>query len=555
MADSLPTFNLVDEPWIPARFDDGAVADLSIRDAFHNADHVRELGGELPTQTFAIFRLLLAIVYRAVHDHTVPGGWNEDAWESWWREGLPTDDIDDYLNEFHERFELFHPTRPFFQVVDLRTAKDELKDTSGLIFDLPSNNRLFTNRAGALSLRLPFAEAARWLVNAQAFDPSGIKSGAVGDSRVKGGKGYPIGVAWSGLLGGVLIEGDSLRETLLLNLARPSEDDESGRDPRSDIPPWEDEVADTAAEREGLRVSGPVRLYTWQSRRIRLVAADGAVNGVVLSNGDALTPQNQYLHELMSGWRYSEPQTKKHGRVTFMPNEHRAGRAFWRGIGALLPSLPNVAKVDGHDRFLVPQTVEALSRRLNASSALDPSYRLRVRAIGVVYGSNNSVVDDVIDDRVSVALALLHRRNAELAAIATEAVNIAESAVKALRDLAANLARAAGGEGDGARSSAEEIAYAELDPAYRAWLAILDDDTAPVAAAASWKSEVSRIVRRLGNEFIHSAGPVAWVGREVSGFAGSTFVNTSRADVWFRGALHKIVGTALTDLNAKETAA
>src|SRR5699024_2697574 len=67
------------------------------------------------------------------------------------------------------------------------------------------------------TLPIPPGEAARWLVHCMAFDISGIKSGAVGDPRVKGGKGYPIGIGWSGWLGGLYFEGDTLFQTLMLN--------------------------------------------------------------------------------------------------------------------------------------------------------------------------------------------------------------------------------------------------------------------------------------------------------------------------------------------------
>ena len=55
--------------------------------------------------------------------------------------------------------------------------------------------------------RISWAEAARWLVHVHAFDPSGIRSGAVGDPSVKGGKGYPIGPGWTGQVGVVIVEG------------------------------------------------------------------------------------------------------------------------------------------------------------------------------------------------------------------------------------------------------------------------------------------------------------------------------------------------------------
>ncbi|MDR6867121.1 CRISPR system Cascade subunit CasA [Microbacterium resistens] len=526
-------FDLLQEPWIPVRYVDGSTSEVSVRSAFRDASTIRGIDGELPTQTFALTRLLLAILYRASYDEE-NDRWHDD-WALWWNEGLPTEDIDDYLDEFAERFDLFHPERPFFQVPDLRTGSGETKDTAPLVFDLPSNNRLFTTRSGAESLRLPFAEAARWLVNAQAFDASGIKSGAVGDDRVKGGRGYPIGVSWSGLLGGVLVEGDTLQETLLLNFALPGVDiDAEGR---LDLPPWEDDAPDTAAVRHALAPTGPVRLFTWQSRRIRLVTDGERVTGCVLANGDALTPQNQQNHEPMTGWRYSEPQSKKAGVTTYMPREHQPDRAFWRGIGGLLPSRAETqmirdAKKNPHQRFRAPAVLESAERRIDT---LGSGRRVRVRAIGVIYGSNNSVIDEIIDDRITLALTLLSRERPALAAIAESAVSLADQGVRVLRYLAENLARAAGGDGEGPRERAEATAYAHFDGMYREWLAGLDDSTDTEKAIMAWRDDAHRLLRRLGADLVSNASPAAWAGREVQG----ELLNTPRAEGRFLRALHK----------------
>ena len=543
-------FDLLEEPWIPVRYLDGSAGEVSIRTAFHRAAEIREITGELPTQTFALTRLLLAILYRATHDPDA-AGWHEEDWGTWWRGGLPVADLDDYLDEFSDRFDLFHPERPFFQVAGLRTTKDETKDTAPLILDLPGNNRLFTNRAGAESLRLPPSEAARWLVNAQAFDPSGIKSGAAGDPRTKGGKGYPIGLAWSGLLGGLLAEGRNLHETLLLNFVLPGP--YLDLDGAQDLPPWEEEHPDTAAERAGIAPHGPVRLFTWQSRRVRLVIEGAVAVGCVLANGDALTPQNLQRHEPHTAWRYSEPQTKKLGRATYMPREHLADRSLWRGIGALLPGAPSAQRVDGVQRYQVPALVDFLNARITAGD-LEENHRLRLRAIGVIYGSNNSVVDDVIDDRISLALVLLSTAHPELATAAEDAVQLADEGVRALRTLAGNLAQAAGGDGEGARARAEERGYSSLDGPYRAWLASLNAQSVPADALAEWRGICRNILRAIGGDLVRSASPTAWVGREVTSRIGTELMNTSRAEIRFLRKLNTIFASDTEQPRGEDTA-
>lgn len=534
-AEAAPTgLSLVDDEWVPVRFIDGTPGDVSIRDAFHRAHEIREITGEVRSQSFAILRLLLAILYRA------PGGEaiTVQNWRSWQASGLPLDDVDDYLDAFRDRFELLDPERPFFQVADLATAKGERKDVAPLISDLPSNNRLFTNRAGDGATDLSLAEAARWLVNVQAFDVSGIKSGALGDPRVKGGKGYPLGIAWSGHLGGLYAQGANLRDTLLLNLVGH---EDLNAFPETDIPPWEDLVPDSSHEREALLPRGPVRLYTWQSRRVRLFAENGRIVGCLVANGDRLTPQNMQVLEPMSAWRFSEPQTKLAKQTTYMPREHQPGRALWRGISALLPGVaPIVPKRDTASS--IPPALVAWLERLDDKGLLDPAMRVRLCSVGVRYGSNNSVVDEIIDDQVILPLALLRERNRILARQAEEAVRLADEGVYAVRRLAENLERAAGGTGDASREDASAHAYAALDRPYRQWLTALDDDKDPLAAIAEWKGLARDVLRAIGDELIADAGPAAWVGREVSRNGQTELITTPRAEGWFLRALTKTFG-------------
>lgn len=524
--------NLIDDPWIAVRWLGGRTSEVSIRETFHRAHEIRDIAGELPTQTFSILRLLLAILYRAIDDRITPGSWSE-----LWRNGFPLDDIDGYLDAFHDRFWLLGGERPFFQVADLVTARGEMKDVSPLIFDLPSNNRLFTNRAKSGATSLPLAEAARWLVNVQAFDASGIKSGAVGDDRVKGGRGYPIGVGWSGHLGGVYARGRSLRETLLLNLVG----EEAGieRDLDVDIPPWEEDHADTAAEREGLIPRGPVRLSTWQSRRVRLVAEGDRVIACLVANGDRLTPQNMQGLEPMTAWRYSDPQSKKAKQNTYMPREHLRGRALWRGIGALLPGVARPVPKLNIDSGLVPGVVNWVAHLEGLVDGLPP---LRLRAVGVVYGSNNAVVDETLDDTVLLPLALLREHNRPLAAQAEHAVSLADEGAYAVRRLAENLERAAGGTGEASKDRAIEAAYAALDGPYRSWLASLGDGDDPLDAIEAWKRAARGILREVGSDLLAQAGPAAWVGREVRHGGSIEFVAAPRAESWFLRALDKTFG-------------
>ena len=121
-------FNLLDEPWVRVLCLDCTVREVSLTDALLHAHEYKALAGELPTQDVAVLRLLLAVLYTAfsrvdVQGENAPIGAGEDPdlalerWESLWHsKHFPVQPLTTYLEKWHERFWLFHPERPFWQV-------------------------------------------------------------------------------------------------------------------------------------------------------------------------------------------------------------------------------------------------------------------------------------------------------------------------------------------------------------------------------------------------------------------------------------------------------
>lgn len=522
------SFDLTTQPWIRIRSRDGTVRSQSLSEVFARAHQSVALAGELPTQDVAVLRLLLAVLRRACEELRTTGDWGE-----LWRAGsFDRDRIDRYLERHQDRFDLLHPATPFFQVAGLRTAKGDFSEVVALLADVPNNHKYFTTRAATGLVELPFEEAARWVVHCQSYDPSGIKSGAIGDDRVKGGKGYPIGVGWVGNLGCIVIEGNSLFETLMLNLPVDAQGD--------DLPIWEREHP-TATVQDRSGPTGPVDLFTWQSRRIRLGHDAADVRGVLIANGDALHARNRFRQEPMTSWRFSENQTKLHGEQVHLPRQHAPDRALWRGLsGVLAETAATESTRTGLPGRWLMWIVELLDE-----GELDGDYPLTMRAVGMHYGSNNSVVDDVTDDRLVLSAVLLGDR--PLRQLAVAAVEDADRAVRALADLAADLAEAAGKSGDTAaeRSAAREVGYAGLEGLYRRWLRILRSDTDVNGARTSWQQATDGLLRQVGRRMTEDAGPAAWVGREVSrGPDRSIYLDAALAESSFRRRLREALPDA-----------
>ncbi|MFI5758141.1 type I-E CRISPR-associated protein Cse1/CasA [Streptomyces sp. NPDC051569] len=524
------SFDLTERPWLPIQRRDGTVAELSLREVFTQAADVRRLVGDLPTQEFALLRLLLAIAHDALD-----GPRDSEHWGELWADEECFAPVGGYLHGHRGRFDLLHPTAPFFQVAGLRTARDEVFSLNRIVADVPNGEPFFSSRMPTVS-RLGFAEAARWIVHAHAFDTSGIKSGVDGDERVKGGKVYPLGVGWAGTLGGVFAEGRTLRETLLLNLV--GADTATMRFSEDDRPAWDREHCGPGAS-EPRRPSGVKDLYTWQTRRLRLhFDAEGA-HGVVLGYGDPLTAHNMNASEPMTGWRRSQAQEKKRGEArVYLPREHDPARSAWRGLASLIATRAETTQGAEAAPYLRPGILEWIAR-LVTEGELPRGFLIRARVIGAAYGTQQSVVDEIVDDRLAMDVVLLHERDRVYAQEAMDAVRDAEDAVTALGDLATDLARAAGAETEGPRATARDLGFAALDGPYRTWLLELTEAGDAFEQRGVWQRDVYRIIARLGDRLMADAGDAAWEGRVLASKKGTLWLNSGLADKWFRGRLRK----------------
>ena len=534
------TFSLLTEPWLPVLLHNGETKQLSLIEVFEKTPNISSLTGALPTEVFATTRLLLSVMHRAI-----PLG--DDPLEDWgnlWRAAsLPTGDITDYLRRWEDRFDLLHPTQPFMQAPNLHTAKDE-PSLERLIVD-STQDGLFTTRRGTGLERISFAEAARMIVHSQAFSVSGIFPQALGDPRGKGGKVYPLGTGFAGTLGGLILEGRSLKDTLLLNF-RPDELAETLSE--DDAPVWERApLAPLPEERipEGPR--GQADLFTWPSRRIRLVHDDEGVTGAIVCYGDPLTPQNLHAVETMSAWRYCEPQSKKFGKTVYMPLEHRADRAVWRGLSSLLPHAMAIQNERSIRRAL---TIQWVDKAIDAD-LVPADYLIQTHIIGMEYGTQNAVIAQVISDRLSMHVALLNSTNIELATAALDEVSRTEDAVRALGYLARDLSQAAGGDGVGDVENATRQGYDQLDPLFRRWIENLTLDTDIDAAITQWRTDTRSCLTNIANELIAAAGTAAWIGRDVQG----SHLNSARASLKFSSALNKALPVAPHTLDESQLVA
>lgn len=540
-----PEFNLLDEPWIPVRLLDGTIADVGLLELLRRTTDIADLACELPTQSIAIQRLVLAIAYRVA-----PPGDARD-WARQWDDGAPTERMIEYLERWRDRFYLFGGRFPFMQVADLRTAKDSVSGLEKLIADVPNGEQFFTTRHGRALACIPPSEAARWLVHAQAYDPSGIRSGAVGDSQVKGGKGYPIGPSWCGHLGLVWLKGKDLDETLVLNLIPADAAGLRGVESSNEwgACSWEAAEPENAVRGDYslLDPSGTPRdvsiprLLTWHSRRIRLVGDSSGVTGVVLAQGDKLAPQEMRLYEPQSLWRYSTPQSKKFKTDVYMPRKFEAGRALWRNLPGTLPTVTTVQGVDKQPKqeFLPSATLSFHYQLDNALIEATYPKVMRIQAVGVTYGPQEATFDDIYSDELTLSVAVMRVEREDLSAEIDRQVRLTEEVARDVGTLAANLARAAGesgdGAGDGARDRAKELFFSAVDTDFRTWLSQVDGHESARDAGRRWERALRQHATDIQAELVRGASSSAIIGRDT----GRGYMNVGIAENYFRAALNK----------------
>ncbi len=248
------SFNLIDEPWIPCVHPDGRVEELGLRQTLLRAHELRGVQGDSPLETAALHRLLLAVLHSALRGPTT---W--DAWGDLWEAGRwPPEMVNGYLDQWRERFDLFHPQRPFYQAGDDRVRP---KSIASLVLDMVSGNNavLFDHHTEETGVTLTPAKAARTVVVAQTFGLAGL-SGIPGQAFTD--------TPWArGII--FLVESDDLFQVLMLNLMKyPDEKLNCMRSSKDDQPAWEQDDPYLPYRQIPL---GYLDYLTWQNRRVLLV--------------------------------------------------------------------------------------------------------------------------------------------------------------------------------------------------------------------------------------------------------------------------------------------
>ena len=544
-------FNLLYEPWICVFKSDGMQTEISLLEVLRQADKIDRLAGELPTQDVAILRLLLAVLYGALVDDRVRTA--KDAFQLWkqlWdAKAIPMDKVEPYLKQYEDRFWLFHPQTPFYQVAEYSKAQalyrkeheitgsgeEKRKPVAKLVGDLSQSAnkvspRLFPGRTGVKQSELNYGEAARWLLHLNGFDDNAAKKPT---PKVRG---------YLGQLGMIYAKGHNLFETLLLNFVLLDEHNKVVEDSRPDSKAYWEKPVCTTVENLIVQPAAIKDLYTLQSRRILLHHNEsGKVDGYQLTMGDYFDPDLGMLQEPMTVWF----RNRKTG--AFQPKTHNPVKQVWREFNSLVST-----NVDENNR---DSGIVWWLRRLEEKGIL-PLKTLNICTVGLYYEFKSTLwmITDVVNDSLQLNSQLLAKLNENWIAEITEALARTDKAVAALAALARNVSRASTHRKQDNDSSFEKEAsrkaradcYNVLDNMFREWLRNIDPETDSIRSKIEeWQDIVRTEVQAEGKLLARHCSDTALIGfisvsKESKGTVIEKRENLFTAYTWFEIALKKI---------------
>lgn len=516
-------FNLLDEPWIRVIDDQCRVTEVSLMEVFKDAHKYKDLCGELPTQDFAVMRVLLAILHTVFARYDMEGNairFKEpddalDRWEEiWGNRQFPAEVIRTYLESQREKFYLFHSEYPFFQCERAKIGTEyKVAKLNGNLSESSNKVRLFPSVSGQMKETMDFPEAVRWLIYVNAYDDTSAKPSS--EAKKAETKALSPGVGWLGKLGLIAASGNNLFETLMLNLILLNE---NGSMWGEEKPVWE-----RAQAADGERVQIPFpdnlsELYTLQSRRLYLIRKEDQVTGYYLLGGDFFERENAFI-EPMTIWRQDSKRTD-----VYAPRRHDASRQFWRNFPLFLPAGENVHR---------PGILSWIDR-LDEEGILTDRF-LYLKIASVQYGDKDFFVANVFGDSIQMHATLFSHMNHVWQKRIVDCVAFCEEISKKVWNFAKDVNIAEGGDFLPKDDKCPAKAYANkwkaefyrrIDIPFRKWLCRIEPERDDVSRKEKeWRKECIEIADKLGEDIVKQVDPMAILGGIREGYSVARAMN------------------------------
>ncbi len=522
-------FNLIDEPWIRMMKENCDVLEVSLMEAIVNAHKYKSISGELATQDVAIMRVILAVLHTIISRYNSNGEYevlecNKKAtlkrWKDFWNQGyFPENAVKKYFEQWHDRFWLFHPERPFGQVAGLNKGTDyDSPKLNGEISESGNKIRLFSSYSGKEKTSMTYSQAARWLLYLNAYDDTSAKPTKDGKDKAGGSLPSP-GAGWLGKLGLVYITGNNFFETLMLNLVMINENNVQNEQ----RPSWENEKVTDAERVKIVMPDNLAELYTIQSRKLLLNRDNDTVVGYKLLGGDFFDKENAFF-EPMTVWRFP----KKDGE-DYTPKRHDSSRQMWR-------------------EFSVMYTEENKNRRagvinwygiLLGNNCIPKTYLMKTSIASVEYGDKDFFVKNVFFDTLMMHSEILLEIGNDWRDTIQKEIKHCDKVACSIGEFAQNLYIASGGDNSPKNKTyitlyekAKEQIYYQLDVPFREWLISIDPDIIGDGRQElinRWHDKVRKIAFRYADELINDVSESAFIGHTIKNDKKSEIYSAPKA--------------------------
>ena len=554
-------FNLLDEEWINVVTDyKGTTKPVGMKEFFENAHNYIALAGDTPTQDFAVMRFLLAVLHTVFSRYDADGNAYEmlemndrmqpkeepeedleeyedllmDTWKDLWNKGKFPEIVNEYLEKWRDRFNLFDDKYPFYQVTEKEIDVSKINKPAPSEVLGKNINRRISESANKIALfspkyssdlnkeKMSQDEFARWLLTFQSY--SGLS-----DKVIFGKEKYKASKGWLFDLGGVFLSSDNLFKTLLLNLQLKNFTNKIQK------PCWEFSPEEVVQKQMSFEpIDNIAELYTVWSRAVCIkdYSPENAFSMSIVKLPEVIH-EDQFL-EPMTIWRYN---TTGDNKEKFTPRKHQMNKSMWRSFG-LITETESEENPDPKNKKRKPGIIDCMIKK---SDFVDDKI-IKINSISMEDDGNatswvptNEVVDHLyIDEAVFNDLekeGWIYRIN-KVVDMTKEVVEFIYKGflndINEIRNL----------ESKDFANNGVELLYYEIDKPFRDWILSIDINDDKEKKITDWKNELSYLVFNQAEKIAKSSNSRDFIGISVDG----TTKNIATAFNIFSARLNKKLG-------------
>lgn len=554
-------FNLLDEEWINVVTDyKGTTKPVGMKEFFENAHNYIALAGDTPTQDFAVMRFLLAVLHTVFSRYDADGNAYEmlemndrmqpkeepeedleeyedllmDTWKDLWNKGKFPEIVNEYLEKWRDRFNLFDDKYPFYQVTEKEIDVSKINKPAPSEVLGKNINRRISESANKIALfspkyssdlnkeKMSQDEFARWLLTFQSY--SGLS-----DKVIFGKEKYKASKGWLFDLGGVFLSSDNLFKTLLLNLQLKNFTNKIQK------PCWEFSPEEVVQKQMSFEpIDNIAELYTVWSRAVCIkdYSPENAFSMSIVKLPEVIH-EDQFL-EPMTIWRYN---TTGDNKEKFTPRKHQMNKSMWRSFG-LITETESEENPDPKNKKRKPGIIDWMNK---ISDFVDDKI-IKINSISMEDDGNatswvptNEVVDHLyIDEAVFNDLekeGWIYRIN-KVVDMTKEVVEFIYKGflndINEIRNL----------ESKDFANNGVELLYYEIDKPFRDWILSIDINDDKEKKITDWKNELSYLVFNQAEKIAKSSNSRDFIGISVDG----TTKNIATAFNIFSARLNKKLG-------------